>query len=43
MTPAHRVRRLRVVAVVALVLAACAVPVAFLPARMSFSRMFSTS
>ncbi|GAB7303395.1 hypothetical protein MAFF212519_12540 [Clavibacter michiganensis] len=32
MTPAHRVRRLRVVAVVALVLAACAVPVAFLPA-----------
>ncbi len=32
MTPAHRVRRLRVVSVGALVLAACAVPVAFLPA-----------
>ncbi|WP_435093419.1 hypothetical protein [Clavibacter michiganensis] len=32
MTPAHRVRRLRVVAVVALAVAACGVPVAFLPA-----------
>ncbi|MBP2457355.1 fatty acid desaturase [Clavibacter michiganensis] len=31
MTPAPRARRMRVVAVVALAVAACAVPVAFLP------------